>query len=50
MSVRLLLRPMGLSSANSPAALPPSPILASASTDHSAAWVYYPPFSRTPGG
>jgi hypothetical protein len=34
---------------NSSAALSPSPSSANAITDHSAAWVYWPPFSRTPG-
>src|SRR5688500_1214835 len=39
----------GLIIANRPIALSPSPTQAKAMTLPSAAWVYCPPFSRTPG-
>jgi hypothetical protein len=41
---------IGFSIANISAAWSPSPSAAQAITDHRAAWVYCPPFSRTPGG
>src|SRR3990172_12028332 len=40
---------MGLSIENNSQARSTSPILANAITNHTAAWVYCPPFSRTPG-
>src|SRR5450756_1781650 len=41
---------MGFSIRKLSHALLPAPILAKAMTAHAAAWVYCPPFSRTPGG
>ena len=41
---------MGFSMWNSSTASSPLPSRATAITTHTAAWVYWPPFSRTPGG
>src|SRR6185312_1959356 len=41
---------MGFRSENSSPALSPSPNMANAITDQIAPWVYWPPFSRMPGG
>ena len=41
---------MGFSMCNSSKASSPLPSRASAITTQSAAWVYWPPFSRIPGG
>jgi len=49
-SARVLVRLIGFMSENSSAALSPRPRAAKACTDHVAAWLYWPPFSRIPGG